>query len=124
MVDKNLVYALVWASNTPEKYGNKIFLDLIANDYVVYPVNNRDTSPIQEHTVYARLTDVPVRVDVVIFVVPPQVTEALIPVVYDMGISHVWMQPGAQSDKAIALCEKLGIECIHDACIMLKRHEV
>lgn len=73
----------------------------------MYAVNNRDTTYIQEHKVYAKLDDLPVRIDVVIFVVPPEVTERLIPIVYDMGISHVWMQPGAQSAQAIALCEKL-----------------
>lgn len=124
MIDKNLIYAVVWASANPEKYGNKIFLDLIDAWYTAYPVNNPDINPIGEHTVYPKLTDLPVRIDVVIFVVPPQVTEYLIPIVYDMGISHVWMQPGAQSDQAIALCEKLWIECVHDACIMVKRREV
>lgn len=119
-----MVYALVWASNNPEKYGNKIFLDLVDGWYTVYPVNNRDTTPIDEHIVYAKLTDLPVRIDVVIFVVPPEVTERLIPVVYDMWISHVWMQPGAQSPQAIALCDKLWIDCIHDACVMIERKKV
>jgi predicted CoA-binding protein len=50
----------------------------------VYAVNNRDTTDIQEHKVYAKLDDLPVRIDVVVFVVPPEVTERLIPVVYDM----------------------------------------
>lgn len=124
MIDQNAVYAVVWASANPEKYGNKIFLDLVEWGYKVYAVNNRDTTEIAWHPVYAKLDNLPVRIDVVIFVVPPQVTEHLIPVVYDMGISHVWMQPGAQSDQAIALCEKLWIDCVHDACIMIKRREV
>lgn len=124
MIDQNAVYAVVWASANPEKYGNKIFLDLVEWWYTVYAVNNRDTTDIQEHKVYAKLDDLPVRIDVVVFVVPPEVTERLIPVVYDMWISHVWMQPGAQSAQAIALCETLWIDCIHDACIMIKRREV
>ena len=124
MIDQNAVYAVVWASNNPEKYGNKIYLDLLNGWYKVYPVNNRDTTDIQDHKVYARLDELPVRIDVVIFVVPPEVTERLIPIVYDMWISHVWMQPGAENDQAIALCEKYGIECTHNACIMLKRREV
>ncbi len=124
MIDQNSVYAVIWASANTEKYGNKTFLDLFDAWYKVYAVNNRDTTDIEWNKVYPKLTDLPVRIDVVIFVVPPEVTERLIPVVYDMGISHVWMQPGAQSDKAIALCETLWIDCIHDACIMIKRRKV
>ncbi|MEI6426654.1 MAG: CoA-binding protein [Candidatus Absconditabacteria bacterium] len=124
MIDQNSVYAVIGASANTEKYGNKTFLDLFDAGYKVYAVNNRDTTDIEGNKVYPKLTDLPVRIDVVIFVVPPEVTERLIPVVYDMGISHVWMQPGAQSDKAIALCETLGIDCIHDACIMIKRRKV
>ncbi|MBU0625936.1 CoA-binding protein [Patescibacteria group bacterium] len=31
------------------------------------------------------------------------------------------MQPGSESDRAIAYCEMNGIECVHDACIMIDR---
>ena len=123
MIDQNAVYAVVWASNNPEKYGHKIYLDLLNGWYKVYPVNLHE-SEIAGHQAFVTCGDLPEPVDVAIFVVPPQVTESLIPMVHKLGIKHVWMQPGAENDQAIALCEKYGIECTHNACIMLKRREV
>jgi hypothetical protein len=38
-----------------------------------------------------------------------------------LEIKNVWLQPGAQSDKAIQFCKENTIECIHDACIMIRR---
>jgi len=36
------------------------------------------------------------------------------------GIKHVWMQPGAESDKAIADCEAAGINVIADgSCVLV-----
>jgi predicted CoA-binding protein len=59
---------------------------------------------------------------VVIFVVPPQVTEKVLEEVRDLWIKNVRMQPGAQSSQAISFCEKCGINCVHDACIMIQRN--
>jgi len=57
-------------------------------------------------------------------VVPPEVTEMVLTEVKMLGIKKVWMQPGSESAHAIAYCKANGIECVHDACIMLERKQV
>ena len=70
-------FAIIGATNNPEKYGNQIFKNLRGRGYEVYPVN-----PILEELegvmCYASLSDIPVKVDVVDFVVPPEVTEQIL----------------------------------------------
>lgn len=39
MIDKNFIYAVVGASNNEEKYGYKVFKDLLDAGYKVLPIN-------------------------------------------------------------------------------------
>jgi len=57
----------------------------------------------------------------VVFVVPPAATEEVLKEVNKLGIKNVWMQPGAESEKAIAYCKENNIDCVNDDCIMVRR---
>ena len=120
MIDKKNLYAVVGASNNEEKYGYKVFKDLLDAGYKVLPINPSEKE-ILGQKVYATLSEVKENIDVVIFVTQPIVTEKVLEEVKKIGIKNVWLQPGAQSDAAIQFCRKNNIECIHDACIMIQR---
>ena len=120
MIDKNLAYAVVWASNDENKYGHKVFRDLLDAGYHVVPINPNEKEILWEK-VYPTLSDYDQKIDVVIFVVPPKVTEMILDEVKQLKITHVRMQPWSESQNAIKFCEINNIECIHDACIMIQR---
>ncbi|MFA7298246.1 MAG: CoA-binding protein [Candidatus Absconditabacterales bacterium] len=120
MINKNFLYAVVGASNNEEKYGYKVFKDLLNSGYKVLPINPTEKEILGEK-VYPTLSDVKQKIDVVIFVTQPIVTEKVLEQVKTLEIKNVWLQPGAQSDAAIEFCKKNMIECIHDACIMIQR---
>ena len=119
-VKKDSVIAVVGASNNPDKYGYKIYQDLKGAGYRVYPVNAREQE-IQGDKAYPNISSLPEKPDVVDIVVPPQVTEQIIKEAADKGIDIVWMQPGAESENAIKYAKECGINCIHNACIMVAR---
>lgn len=119
-IDKNNVYAVIGVSKNPEKYGHKVFKDLTSAGYDVYPVNPNETE-ILGHKVYTQLSDINEKIDVVIFVVPPNVTLEVLKEVNELGIKSVWFQPGSESPEAIEYCKINKIESIHDACIMIER---
>lgn len=121
MIDKKFTYAVVWASNNKEKYGYKVFKDLIDAKYMVIPINPTEKE-ILGKKVYATISESKNKIDVVIFVTQPKITELILEEVKTLGIKNVWLQPGAQSDAAIEFCKKNMIECIHDACIMIQRN--
>ena len=51
---------------------------------------------------------------------PPQVTEKVIEQAIAKGIRNVWMQPGAESERAIKACEQAGINVIADgSCVLV-----
>jgi len=120
MINKKFLYAVVGASSNEEKYGYKVFKDLLDAGYKVLPIHPSEKEILGEE-VYASLSDVKEKIDVVIFVTQPKVTEKVLEEVKILGIKNVWLQPGAQSDAAIQFCKKNHIECIHDACIMIQR---
>ena len=117
------VFAVVGASRDPGKYGHKVFRDLLEAGYEVYPVNPK-AREVLGHKAYPDLRSLPRRPDVVVFVVPPRVTEALAGQCVELGVRYVWMQPGASSEKAIEELERAGIKVFHDVCIMIKRREL
>ena len=120
MLNKDFLYAVVGASNDKEKYGYKVFKDLLNAGYKVVPINPTEQEILGER-VYPTLSDVKEKIDVVIFVTQPSVTEKVLEQVKILGIKNAWLQPGAQSDIAIAFCKNNWIECVHDACIMIQR---
>ncbi len=120
MINKNYTYAVVGASNDSSKYGNKVFLDLLEGGYRVIPINPKEAK-IAGEKVYRTLSDFEGVIDVVIFVVPPAVTEKVLAEVLSLEIKNVWMQPGSESDEALEFCKKNNIRAISNSCIMVQR---
>lgn len=120
MIDKNFTYAIVGASNNPDKYGNKVLLDLKNSGYKVVPINPKETE-IAGLKAHQKLSQFEGKFDVVVFVVPPNVTELVLEEVLKLGIKNIWMQPGSESSKAVSFCEKHKINHIYNACIMVNR---
>ncbi len=114
---KGNIIAVVGASRNPEKWGYKIFKKL-KGFYKTYPVNPK-YKEIDGTKCYPDLKSLPEKPDVVITVVPPEVTESVVKVCKDLGISMVWMQPGSESQKAIEFCKKNGIKVVYNVCFVV-----
>ncbi len=116
--------AFVGASNHPEKYGHIVFRTMLVHGYRCIPINLKETE-ILGQKVYPTLTEAvkalaPQAINLVNFIVPPQVTLEVLKEVKALGLKDVWMQPGSESDEAIAYCEQNGINCVHNACVMIE----
>jgi predicted CoA-binding protein len=111
-------FAIVGATDNPEKYGHQIFENLKNRGYEVYPVNPR-LKELEGTRCYPRLADIPVRVEVVDFVVPPEVTEEILKECKELGLSCIWLQPGSESEAAITFCHENNLKVVHGVCVML-----
>ncbi|HDJ26423.1 MAG TPA: CoA-binding protein, partial [Candidatus Bathyarchaeota archaeon] len=76
MLNPGNVFAVVGASRDPNKYGHRVFKDLLEAGYEVYPVNPK-ADEILGRKCYPDLRSLPKKPDVVVFVVPPKVTASL-----------------------------------------------
>lgn len=111
-------FAVVGATDNPEKYGHQILMNLKNRDYKVYPVNPR-LETIEGMKCYATLTDLPEKVDVVDFVVPPQATETILKECRELGLNRIWLQPGSESEAAIKFCRENNMQVVHSVCVMM-----
>lgn len=111
-------FAIVGATDDTKKYGHEIFKNLKSRGYEVYPVNPR-LKELEGTKCYPSLTDIPVKVDVVDFVVPPEVTEVILKECKKLELDRIWLQPGSESEAAIAFCHKNNLKVVHDVCVML-----
>ena len=104
-------HAVVGASQDRSKYGNKVLRAYLQANRPVYPVNPVAQS-VEQLTAYATLSDLPTVVHGISIVTPPAATESVVREAGELGIRHLWMQPGAESPRAIELAEELGISLI------------
>ncbi len=111
-------FAIVGATDNPKKNGYRIFQNLRRRGYEVYPVNPR-LEELDGVRCYPSLSDIPVTVDVVDFVVPPQVTEAVLKECKKLGLDRMWLQPGSESEAAIDFCHENNLKVVHDVCVMM-----
>ena len=111
-------FAVVGATDNTEKYGNRIFKNLTKRGYEVYPVNP-NLADIEGVKCYPTLAAIPVKVEVVDFVVPPNITESILKECKKLGLGNIWLQPGSESEAAIAFCRENNFKVVHDTCVML-----
>ncbi len=114
------VWAVVGASTSPAKWGNRIYRALKASGYRVYPVNHR-AKTIDGDPCYPSLASLPERPGVVDVVVPPKIGLRVAEEAAAAGIARIWFQPGAESSENVAYAQSLGLNVIHDACALVER---
>lgn len=115
--NKKYNYAIVGASNNESKYGYKIFKTLKEAGYKIFPVNPKEDK-IQGNRCYHRLEDIEESIDVVDFVVPPNVTLKVLEEIEELEIDKVWFQPKSYDKNCITFCRQAGIDFIKDFCLM------
>lgn len=112
-------YAVLGATSNREKYGNKVLRCYQQNNKTVYPVNPR-ADLIEGLHVISSINDLPPEVKSISVITPPKITEEIVEQAIKKGIQNIWMQPGAESEKAINTCLKHQINVIAGGpCILV-----
>jgi uncharacterized protein len=112
-------YGVVGASPRRHKYGNKVLRCYLQNGRRAIPVNPHEDE-VEGVSCVASVLDLPDDVHSISVITPPAVTERVVAEAIRKGIRHVWMQPGAESDKAVADCAAAGINVIADgSCVLV-----
>jgi len=115
--------AVVGASNAREKFGNLACRELKTRGFRVYPVNPHENEICGERC-YHTVNELDDRIDRILIVLPPILTEQIIMELNPAVISYVWMQNGAESSNAIRVCHEKGIKAIDGQCILMHAQPV
>lgn len=111
--------AVVGATDDPAKYGSVIYRDLKRKGYTVYPVNpGRDT--VDGDAAYSSLESLPAPPTIVNIVVPPEATLRVLRNAKELGLTNVWVQPGAESPAVMALLTEHDFNYLANSCIMVR----
>jgi predicted CoA-binding protein len=113
-------FAVVGASNDRAKFGHKVFAACIEHGLAVDPVNPNERT-ILGRRCFPSLSELPERAESISIVTPPDVTEQIVEEAAAAGARSVWMQPGAESERAIERAGALGLAVIaRGPCLLVE----
>ena len=104
-------FAVVGASIDRAKYGNKVLRCYAQHRLPVVGVNPK-LDLVEGVPCHARLTAIPGGPRAVSVVAPPAAAASIVADAQAAGVRHLWFQPGAEDDRAIATARDAGIEVI------------
>lgn len=111
-------WAVVGASTNREKYGNKVLRAYGQSGREAWPINPR-ADEIEGLKCYPDLGSLPSVPRGISIITPPKITEQVVEEAARLGVQFVWMQPGAESDRALEIAAERGIEAIGDGSCLL-----
>lgn len=116
---KSPAFGVVGASTDRGKYGNRVLRTYQQHGMKAIPVNPKE-SEIEGVPCVASVADLPEEVQSISIITPPHVTEKVVEAAIAGGIKNIWMQPGAESARAVEMCEKSGVNVIAGgSCILV-----
>ena len=112
--------AVVGLSSNPMRPSNGVAAYLQRAGYRVIPVNPNESEVLGEKC-YARLEDVPEKIDLVDIFRRPECVPEIVESAIRVGAKTVWMQEGVVNEQAAERARAAGLEVVMDRCT-LKEH--
>jgi uncharacterized protein len=112
--------AVVGLSSNPMRPSNGVAAYLQRVGYRVIPVNPNESEVLGEKC-YARLEDVPEKIDMVDIFRRPECVPEIVESAIRVGAKTVWMQEGVVNQEAAERARAAGLDVVMDRCT-LKEH--
>jgi predicted CoA-binding protein len=112
--------AVVGLSDKPSRPSHGVAAYLKAHGYRIIPVNPAVQEVLGEKA-YARLEDVPEKIDVVDVFRRPENVPGIVDAAIAVGAKVVWLQDGVIHEAAAAKARAAGLRVVMDRC-MLREH--
>jgi predicted CoA-binding protein len=105
------VVAVIGASRSRAKFGNRAVRAYRAEGWTVYPVH-LDADEIEGLPALASIADVPERVHRATVYLPPERVLEILEEIARKGVDEMYLNPGAESSAVIARAQELGIQTV------------
>jgi predicted CoA-binding protein len=112
--------AVVGLSSNPARPSNGVAAYMQRVGYRIIPVNPQETEVLGEKS-YARLEDVPEKIDIVDVFRRPEFVGEIVESAIKLGAKTVWLQEGVVDEAAAERARSAGLNVVMDRCI-LKDH--
>jgi predicted CoA-binding protein len=110
--------AVAGVRRSGQGFGATVVPELERQGYEIHLVHP-EAETIRGRTCVRSLAELAGKVDGVLLVTKPEVTEMLVREAAAAGIGRVWMQRGAESAAAVRAAEELGLQVVHGECILM-----
>jgi predicted CoA-binding protein len=110
--------AVVGMSRAPQSFSANAAKELRAKGYRLFPVNP-NVAEIQGEKCYPSLASLPEKVSGALFLTPPSATEQAVREAIAAGVTHLWIQQGAESMEALAFCRDQSVGVVSGHCILM-----
>jgi predicted CoA-binding protein len=112
-------FGVAGASDDKHKYGHKVLVCYLQHDRKAYAINP-NVETVLGNTSYPNVSALPEKIESLSIITPPHVTETVVDDAIAAGVKNIWMQPGAESHKAIAKAKEAGVNVISGgACLLV-----
>ena len=112
--------AVVGLSSSRARPSNGVSEYMQRSGYRIIPVNPNETEVLGEKS-YARLEDVPEKIDIVDVFRRPEFVPEIVESAIRIGAKSIWLQEGVIHEQAAARARAAGLDVVMDRCI-LKEH--
>jgi len=114
--------AVVGLSSNPTRPCHEVTEYMQRAGYRIIPVNPNETEVLGEKS-YARLEDVPGKIDVVNIFRRPEEVPPVVESAIRIGAPVVWMQLGIENEEAAEKAHAAGLAVVEDACILIEHRK-
>lgn len=114
--------AVVGLSSNPMRPSHEVTEYMQRAGYRMIPVNPNETEVLGEKS-YARLEDVPQKIDLVNIFRRPEEVSRVVESAIRIGAPVVWMQLGIESEEAAEKARAAGLAVVENACILVEHRK-
>ena len=113
------VIAVVGLSSSPARPSHKVSEYMQRAGYRIIPVNPNESEVLGEKS-YARLEDVPEKIEIVNVFRKPEDVPPVVEAAIRVGAKVLWMQLGIENAEAAEEARRAGMIVVEDACIFVE----
>jgi uncharacterized protein len=108
--------AVVGLSSKPYRASYGVAETLQAAGYRIFPVNPNESEVLGEKC-YARLEDIPEKIDIVDIFRRPEFVPEIVDAAIRVGARAIWMQEGVEDERSAERARRAGLFVVMDRCI-------
>lgn len=117
------VIAVVGLSDKPERDSYHVAAYLQQQGYRIIPVNPAVTEVLGEKA-YARLQDVPEKIDIVDVFRRPEAVPEIVDAAIAVGAKGMWLQEGVVHNAAAEKARAAGLQVVQNRCILKEHYKI
>lgn len=122
ILKKYKTIAVVGLSSNPLRPSHSVTQYMQASGYHIIPVNPNESQVLNEKS-YARIEDVPEKIEVVDIFRRPEHIPSVVEDAIRAGVKVIWMQLGIENEAAAEKARAAGLTVVMDACMLIEHRK-